>query len=119
MDAADRQVQLDVTILGREFRIACGAGEREALLRAVAHLDTRMREIRDAGKVAGMDRIAVMAALNIAHDLLRERSQASGRRSSPESASADSPIDARDAQRKIRDMHAAIDKALAAQDKLF
>lgn len=119
MDTAERQVQLDVTILGREFRIACGADEREALLRAVAYLDSRMREIRDAGKVAGMDRIAVMAALNIANDLLRERNQAAGRRTSPTAGSAGAPIDGSDAQRRIRAMHAAIDQALAAQDKLF
>jgi cell division protein ZapA len=119
MDAPDRQVQLDVTILGREYRIACGAGEREALLRAVAHLDSRMREIRDAGKVAGMDRIAVMAALNIANDLLRERSQGSTRKGASAQSGGDGPIDAPSAQRRIRDMHAAIDQALAAQDKLF
>ena len=71
MDAAERPMQIDVMILGREYRVACGAGEQESLLRAVAHLDARMREIRDAGKVAGMDRIAVMAALNIAHELLQ------------------------------------------------
>ena len=117
MDAPERQVQFDVTILGREYRIACGAGEREALLKAVAHLDSRMREIRDAGKVAGMDRIAVMAALNIANDLLRERGQGSTRKSAQ--AAGDDPIDAPSAQRRIRDMHTAIDQALAAQDKLF
>jgi cell division protein ZapA len=119
MDAPDRQVQLDVTILGREYRVACGAGEREALLKAVAHLDSRMREIRDGGKVAGMDRIAVMAALNIANDLLRERGQTSSRKSSVSQGGTEGTIDAPSAQRRIRDMHAAIDQALAAQDKLF
>lgn len=118
MDAPDRPLQLDVTILGREYRVACGAGEQEALLRAVAHLDARMREIRDSGKVAGMDRIAVMAALNIANDLLRERNQGV-RRSSPTTGSAEAPIDGHDAQRRIRAMQAAIDETLAAQNKLF
>lgn len=115
----DRAVQLDVTILGREYRIGCREDEREALLQAVAHLDSRMREIRDAGKVSGVDRIAVMAALNIANDLLRERREPTARRNSPSDGSAGAAIDAPDAQRRIRSMELAIDKALAAQDKLF
>ena len=67
----DRSITLDVTILGREFKVGCRESERPELMEAVAILDRRMREIRDAGKVNGTDRIAVMAALNIAHDLLR------------------------------------------------
>jgi cell division protein ZapA len=117
--AEDHAVQLDVTILGREYRIGCRESERDALLQAVAHLDSRMREIRDAGKVNGVDRIAVMAALNIANDLLRERREPTARRSSPNGTSASSAIDAPDVQRRIKDMQRAIDKALAAQDKLF
>ena len=70
---AARTVTLDVTILGRDFKVACKEDERDELLEAVALLDRRMREIRDAGKVSGTDRIAVMAGLNIAHELLRER----------------------------------------------
>jgi cell division protein ZapA len=106
-----RSVQLDVSILGREYRVACREDERDALLQAVAHVDSRMREIRDAGKVSGIDRIAVMAALNIANELLRERKEPSRGRTGP--------IDAPDAQRRIRNMNSAIDKVLAAQDKLF
>ena len=55
-----RTIQLDITILGREFKVACKENEREELSEAVALLDRRMREIRDAGKVTGTDRIAVM-----------------------------------------------------------
>ena len=66
-------VTLDVTILGREFKVACKEDERAELAEAVAYLDRQMRDIRDRGKIAGAERIAVMAALNIAHDLLRER----------------------------------------------
>jgi cell division protein ZapA len=108
---ATNTLQLDVTILGREYRVACAEDEQAELLEAVALLDTRMREIRDKGRTAGVDRIAVMAALNIANELLRERkkpARAAGR-----------PIDAPVAQRRIRDMGDAIDKALANQDKLF
>jgi cell division protein ZapA len=106
-----RMLQLDVTILGRDYRIACAEDEREALLQAVAHLDVRMREIRDAGKVSGVDRIAVMAALNLANDLLRERKELVG--------AQDGPIDESGARRRIRNMQAAIDNALGGQDKLF
>lgn len=103
--------QLDVVILGREYRVACREEEREALLEAVAFLDARMRGIRDGGKVAGTERIAVMAALNIAHELLRERKETSG--------VAAGPIDASRAAGRIGRMSKAIDDALDAQDKLF
>ena len=115
----DRAVQLDLSILGREYRIGCKESEREALMQAVAHLDARMREIRDGGKVTGIDRIAVMAALNIANDLRRERREPAARRSSPGNGSVATTIDAPDAQRRIKAMQAAIDKTIAGQDKLF
>ena len=111
MDGNDRATQIDVTILGREYRVACAADEREELLRAVAYVDSRMREIRDASKVSGIDRIAVMAALNIANELLRERKEPSVR--------ATGPIDASDATGRIRRMSTAMDEVLAAQDRLF
>ena len=103
--------QLDVSILGREYRVACGDHEREALLEAVALLDGRMREIRDAGKVTGAERIAVMAALNIANDLLRERKETA--------AMAQGPIDGAETSGRIHRMHVALDAALGEQDKLF
>jgi len=59
-----------VTILGKEYRIGCEPEDEEALLKAARFLDARMKEIRGTGKVIGTDRIAVMAALNIAHELL-------------------------------------------------
>ena len=74
--AGDRAVTLDVALLGRDYKVACKESERAELQDAVAFLDKRMREIRDGGKVAGADRIAVMAALNIAHELLRAQAQA-------------------------------------------
>jgi cell division protein ZapA len=60
-----------VHILEKEYRIACNEDEREALLAAAAFLSGKMKEIRDSGKVVGVDRIAVMAALNITHELLQ------------------------------------------------
>src|SRR5688500_20259700 len=57
-------------LLGRSYRVAGDDHEREALMQAVAYLDVKMNEIRKAGKVMGAERIAVMAALNVAHELL-------------------------------------------------
>ena len=61
---------VDVAIMGREFRVTCPDEEREELLQAVAYLDKKMCEIRENGKVVGSERIAIMAGLNIAHELL-------------------------------------------------
>jgi cell division protein ZapA len=119
---ASRPVTLDVTILGRDFTIACKESEREELGAAVTFLDRRMREIRDAGKVTGGERIAVMAALNIANELLRERkamSSAAAGASVSGIAAAGGAIDGDAARRRIRAMQAAIDQALAGQEKLF
>jgi cell division protein ZapA len=111
--AGERTVQLDINILGRDYKVACKEHERAELLDAVAFLDKRMREIREGGKTAGVDRIAVMAALNIANELLRERK-------TPSAAATASPdIDGAVARRRIQSMHAAIDQALAGQEKLF
>lgn len=61
---------LDVRIMGREFRVACTPEEKPLLLRAVNIVETKMTGIRDTGKIVGVDKIAVMAALQIAHESL-------------------------------------------------
>ena len=61
---------VNVKILEKEYQIACPAEERKALVDSAELLNSKMREIRDSGKVVGLDRIAVMAALNMANDLL-------------------------------------------------
>lgn len=66
-----------VNLLDKEFRVVCPENERDALLKSAHYLDRQMREIRDRGKVIGLDRIAVMAALNIAHELLDLKEQKS------------------------------------------
>jgi cell division protein ZapA len=117
----ERQITLDVSLLGREYRIACNESERSELDEAVAMLDRRMREIRESGKVGGAERIAVMAALNIAHDLLRARRGAADAASVGE-ARSDPPafaIDDAGARRRIADMRASIEDVLGGQDKLF
>lgn len=101
----DKIKPLDVTILDREFRVACPDDERDELLDAVAYLDKNMREIRDAGKITSVERIAIMAALNIAHELLTMR--------------LGGGFDIADFKRRMSSMQASIDTVLADQDELF
>ncbi len=99
-----KTVSLDVTIMGREFRVACPDGEKQSLIEAASYLDRKMREIRETGKVIGVERIAIMAALNIAHDYLAAR-----------------PVDPDSAEVKARldRIGGLLDQALAQQDNLF
>jgi cell division protein ZapA len=116
----ERMATLDVTLLGREYKVACKESERAELQDAVAFVDRRMREIRDAGKsAAGVERVAVMAALNIAHDLLRERRAASTQPVRATVSSTANPVDEAAVRRRIGDMQSAIDQVLAGQEKLF
>jgi len=62
-----------VHILDKEYLIACPDDEREALFASAEFLTGKMKEIRDSGKIVGADRIAVMAALNMAHELLGQK----------------------------------------------
>ena len=64
---------VNVKILEKEYQVACKSGERANLLDSVELLNAKMKEIRDTGKVTGLDRIAVMAALNMANELLMSR----------------------------------------------
>jgi cell division protein ZapA len=66
---------ITVSILGKDFMVACPENEREDLLAAANYLDKKMREIHASGKVIGIERAAVMAALNIANEFLELRSQ--------------------------------------------
>ena len=103
--SSEKTNTLDVNILDREFRVACPDEERAELLDAVAYLDKNMREIRDAGKITSIERIAIMAALNIAHELLTMR--------------LGNGFDMSDFKRRMENMQAAIDTVLADQDELF
>ncbi len=102
-------IQLDVTIMGQAYKLACREGEESALREAVAYLDEKMCAIRDAGKIKGNDRIAVMAALGIAAELLATKSA--------EGPFADMTL--AEVKQKIAAMHAVIDVALAPQENLF
>lgn len=71
----DIYAHISVRILEKEYQFSCPADERTDLLDSAEILNNKMREIRDGGKVVGLDRIAVMAALNMANELLRSRAQ--------------------------------------------
>jgi cell division protein ZapA len=96
---------VEVNLLGRTYRVACEESEREALMQAVAYLDGKMNEIRKAGKVIGAERIAVMAALNVAHELL--------------SLKLGAGFDVGQAKRRISAIESKIDAAIAKQENLF
>lgn len=102
-------IQLDVTIMGQPYRLACKEGEQTALQDAVGYLDEKMCAIRDAGKLKGNDRIAVMAALGIAAELLAIKS--------PEGPLSEMAMT--EVKQKIAAMHTVLDTALAPQENLF
>jgi cell division protein ZapA len=102
---ADNPKTIEISILGRSYKIACEDNERAGLLEAVAYLDGKMTSIKKGGKVTGTDRIAVMAALNIAHEFL--------------SMKMSDGFDVGQAKRRISQIEAKLDAAIAQQDKLF
>ena len=67
-----------VSILDKEYQVSCGADEVAALKRSASYLDEKMREIKSGASVLGLDRIAVMAALNIAHEYQDYKRQKEG-----------------------------------------
>lgn len=66
-------VTVAVQILDKEYRVACEPHERDALLASAHYLNGKLREIRDTGKVIGLERMAVMTALNMSNELLQQR----------------------------------------------
>jgi cell division protein ZapA len=72
---SETQAKVSVRILEKEYYITCPIEERSDLLDSAEFLNAKMREIRDTGKVVGLDRIAVIAALNMANELIRYRNR--------------------------------------------
>lgn len=66
---------VSLIIMGKEYLIACEPDEQDELIYSAHQLDVQMRKMRDSGKIAGPDRIAVMAALNLAHELQMVKNQ--------------------------------------------
>lgn len=97
---------LDIKLQGRAYSVACPPEEREALLEAVAMLDAKMADIAKKTKSTG-ERLAVMAALNLAHELVSQKN------------SPAAPLDTGDLKRRIDAMEARLDSALAQQENLF
>jgi cell division protein ZapA len=101
---SDRNVRVSVRILEKEYQVACLPEERAELLDSAEFLNTKMREIRDGGNIVGLDRIAVVAALNLAHELLKLRNRGDEAQG--------------DATRKVRQMRERVESALAKTQPL-
>lgn len=91
---------VDVSIMGRDFTVSCTEEERVGLMHAVAFLDKKMRDIRDSGKIIGVERIAIMTALNLSHELLNSKT---------------GEVDTGDIKRRISKMQDDIDQAVLAK----
>lgn len=102
-------IQLDVTIMGNPYRLACKEGEEKTLREAVSFLDGKMCALRDSGKVKGNDRIAVMAALSVAAEFLSVKA--------PQGPLSDMSI--LEVKQKLGAMHTVLDGALTPQENLF
>jgi cell division protein ZapA len=100
-----------ISLMGREFRVGCPEGEEKQLQASVDYLNRKLKEVRDTGKVVGNERIAIMAALNIAHECMSKPGNA---------ASVGSSLDASSIRRRIVALQETLESALAAdQEKLF
>lgn len=91
---------VDVSIMGRDFTVSCSEEERVGLMHAVAFLDKKMRDIRDSGKIIGLERIAIMTALNLSHELLNSKT---------------GEVNTGDIKRRISKMQDDIDQAVLAK----
>jgi cell division protein ZapA len=91
--------------MGREFRVACAENEQKGLLEAVDYLNSKMQDVKERSKVIGTERVAIMAALNIAHEFL--------------SMKVGGNFDVAETKRRIQRMETSIDQAMAEQTKLF
>ena len=101
---SDRTVRVSVRILEKEYQVACLPEERSELLDSAEYVNGKMREIRDGGNVVGLDRIAVMVALNLAHELLKLRNRGDG-------------VDT-DSASKVRRMRERVESALSKAQQL-
>jgi len=99
---------MTVSLLGREFRVGCPEGEERQLMASVDYLNKKLKEVRDTGKVVGNERIAIMAALNIAHESLTNPGK------------AHAGVDSAAMKRRIASMQETLEAALATdQENLF
>ncbi len=94
---------IEIQIMGRPYKVACSREEQSALIAAADYLDKKMHEIRDTTKVIGAERIAIMAGLNLAHDLLTQGGGGF----------------VEEARTRLTHCNALLDTVLEDQDKLF
>ena len=94
---------ISVKLLGKEYKINCPKGQEAELLDAALYLDQKMSEIRHHGRIYGLERIAIMAALNLAHELLTQ--------------SNSQHADAADINKRLQQLHDKIDQALESREK--
>jgi cell division protein ZapA len=105
---------LTINIMGREFRVGCPEGEERQLLASVDYLNRKLKEVRDVGKVTGNERIALMAALNVAHELLAQQRAPGGANPGANN------VDTQAIRRRIVAMQETVESALSAdQENLF
>ena len=100
--------QIDVKILDRDYKLAVDEADKPRLVDAARVVDEKMRSIRDAGRVNGVDRIAVMAALQLAHELLSQSS----------AGAAPTPVSG-EVLKRIRKMTEDLDAEFKRQESLF
>ena len=113
--------ELNVVILNREFTLAVAPSERSQLEKAVEMVDHKMRAVRDTGKISGVDKIAIMAALQIANDLVKAGPAKRSAAASPvsmESASPEGAVGA-DTMKKVRKLNDRLETELKKQEDLF
>ncbi len=94
----------EITILGREYRVQCREGEREALNASVELVERRMRDLAETTRASG-ERLAVMCALNLAHEIFQMQ--------------ANGGIDLVPLRRRINSMQSRVEEVLSSQEKLF
>lgn len=99
------QKTLDIKVMGRDFRVACPENEEHELLAAVDYLEKKMLSLREKSKVIGVERIAILAALDIAHEFL--------------STKVPGGFDMAEFKRRMNSMRSTIEQAMSAQDELF
>lgn len=96
---------LQINVMGRELRVACPEDEQQGLLEAVEYLNHKMQEIKTGSKIVGLERIAIMAALNIAHEFL--------------STKVGNGFDIAEIRRRMASMETVLDQAMSDQNELF
>ena len=94
-----RPQTVSVDILDKEYQVACPPDEELALTQAARYLDQHMRDIRSTGKVIGLERVAIMAALNISHELLSLKN-------------GDSPVESNEEQQRLSALNSQLDEVL-------